>query len=205
MTPLVLADPPSWRGAANARNLTSAALRMTYRLQPHGAHHVGTSGALLMVTRSEAVLAGSVLRALAPRPIHVVANAAMSQAVPLGVLTAAGDVPLSGPYAVTTQRTVLAALLDERAVALAGSTVPVGYLVALTGVAVMPVVLFGAEGKVATDPPRPRTRIDVYFAPPVAITVTGDPLRSSTRAAVAEQVRQIVADAEQVAAQRSGR
>ena len=50
MTPLVLADPPSWRGAANARNLTSAALRMTYRLQPHGAHHVGTNWPLLRVT-----------------------------------------------------------------------------------------------------------------------------------------------------------
>lgn len=205
MAPLVLVEPPTWHGAAHARNLTSAALRMTYRLAPHGAHLVGTSGPLLMVTRCEGLLAGAVLRALCPRPIHVVANAAMDTAVPHGVLTAAGDVPISGDAAIRTQRVALAALADERAVVVAGAAVPVGYLVAVAGVEVMPVVIFGAEGKVPTDPPRPRSRIDVYFAPPVAITVPGDPLRASTRAAVAEQVRQIVADAEELAAMRSGR
>ena len=44
-------EPPSWSGAAHARNLASAGLRMTYRIQVHGTHHVGTSGALLLVTR----------------------------------------------------------------------------------------------------------------------------------------------------------
>ena len=205
MPPLVVVDPPSWQGAANARNLTALALRLAYRLHPHGAHHVGTSGALLMVARCEGVLAGSVLRALCPRPIHVVANEAMDVALPHGAMVRSGDVPISGPFAVATQRTALAALADERAVAVVGAAVPVGYLVAATGVEVMPVVLFGAQDQVLTDPPRPRSRIDVYFAPPVAITVQGDPLRSATRAAVAEQVRQIVADAEHLAAQRSGR
>ena len=85
-----------------------------------------------------------------------------------------------------------------------GAAVPVGYLVAMTGVPVMPVVLLGAEGRVATDPPRPRSRIDAYFAPAVTLDVTGDPLRASTRASVEEQVRQLVSDAEKVAAMRSG-
>jgi hypothetical protein len=204
MTPLVEVEAPSWHGAAHARNLTSAALRMTYQLRPHGAHNVGTAGPLLMVTRCEAVLAGSLVRALSPRPIHVIANEAMNRAVPWGVLTSAGDIPVSGPYAVATQRTALAALADERAVLLAGSAVSAGYLASSSGVMVMPVVLLGADGTVPTDPPRPRSRIDVFFMPPATVSAPGDPLRSNTRSALVEQVRQLVADAEQVAVMRMG-
>ena len=195
-------EPPSWTGAANARNLASAALRMTYRVRAHGAHHVSTSGALLMVTRCEGVLAGALVHATAPRPVHVVANEAMDRALPERALSAAGDIRLTGPAAVLTQRRALAALHDERAVVVAGSIVPVGYLVAVTGVAVMPVVLLGAVGRVPTDPPRPRSRIDVFFAPPVTLEVSGDPLRTTTRSAVAEQVRQLLADAEELASMR---
>lgn len=199
---VVAVEPPSWTGAANARSLASAALRMTYQLRVHGSHYVGTSGALLMVTSCEGVLAGALLHATAPRPVHVVANEAMNAALPDKVLASAGDVRLTGPAAVLTQRRALAALRDERGVVVAGSTVPVGYLVGVTGVAVMPVVLLGAVGRVATDPPRPRSRIDVFFAPPVTLTVTGDPLRTTTRAAVDEQVRQLLADAEELASMR---
>jgi 1-acyl-sn-glycerol-3-phosphate acyltransferase len=197
-------EPPSWSGAAHARNIAGAALRMTYQVRQHGAHHVGTSGPLLLVCRSEGILAGAVLHATVPRPVHVVANEAMSKALRQGMMAKAGVIPVTAPTAVEAQHRALAALRDERAVVVTGSTVPVGYLVAMTGVAVMPVVLFGAEGRVATDPPRPRSRIDVYFAPAVALDVTGDPLRTSTRASIEEQVRQLVSDAEELAAMRSG-
>jgi hypothetical protein len=198
-------EPPSWSSAAHTRNLASAALRMTYRLRAFGAHHVGTTGPLLLVTGCEGMLAAAVLHAVAPRPIHVVANEAMMRVFPDPVLAAAGDIPVSGPAAILTQHRALAALLDGRAVAVAGTTVPVGYLIGVSGVTVMPVVLLGAVGRVPTDPPRPRSRIDVFFAPPVAVTVPGDPLRTSTRAAVAEQVRQLISDAEELAGRRSGR
>lgn len=198
----VAVDPPSWTAAANARNLASAALRMSYQLRAHGAHFVGTTGPLLMVTSCEGVLAGALIHATAPRPVHVVANEAMDHALPERVLSAAGDIRLSGPASILTQRRALAALEDGRAVVVAGSAAPVGYLVAVSGVAVMPVVLLGAVGRVATDPPRPRSRIDVFYAPPVALTVTGDPLRTTTRAAVEEQVRQVLVDAEELAAMR---
>ena len=198
----VAVDPPSWTAAANARNLASAALRMSYQLRAHGAHFVGTTGPLLMVTSCEGVLAGALIHATAPRPVHVVANEAMDHALPERVLSAAGDIRLSGPASILTQRRALAALDDGRAVVVAGSAAPVGYLVAVSGVAVMPVVLPGAVGRVATDPPRPRSRIDVFYAPPVALTVTGDPLRTTTRAAVEEQVRQLLVDAEELAAMR---
>ena len=195
-------EPPSWTGAANARNLASAALRMTYQLRVHGSHFVGTSGALLMVTQCEGLLAGALVHATSPRPVHVVANEAMNTALPYRVLSAAGDIGLSGPGALLTQRRALAALRDDRAVVVAGSAVSLGYLGAVSGVAVMPVVLLGAVGKIPTDPPRPRSRIDVFYAPPVALTVTGDPLRTSTRTAVVEQVRQLLADAEELAEMR---
>jgi endonuclease YncB( thermonuclease family) len=155
-----------------------------------------------MVTSCEGVLAGALIHATAPRPVHVVANEAMDHALPERVLSAAGDIRLSGPASILTQRRALAALEDGRAVVVAGSAAPVGYLVAVSGVAVMPVVLLGAVGRVATDPPRPRSRIDVFYAPPVALTVTGDPLRTTTRAAVEEQVRQVLVDAEELAAMR---
>ena len=198
-------EPPSWSGAAHARNIASPALRMTYQLRQHGAHHVGTSGALLMVCRSEGMLAGAVLHASVPRPVHVVANEAMGKALRQGMMTRAGVIPVVAPTAIEAQRVAIAALADERAVIVTGSACPTGYILASTRVPVMPVVLLGAEGRVPTDPPRPRSRIDVYFTEPVTIEVPGDPLHPATRIAVEEQIRQVVADAEERAALRVGR
>lgn len=198
-------EPPSWSGAAHARNIASAALRMTYQLRAHGAHHVGTSGPLVMVCRSEGILAGAVLHATVPRPVHVVANEAMTSALRQGMMAKAGVIPVVAPTAVDAQHRALAALQDERAVVLTGTTVAPGYLVAMSGAPVMPVVMLGAEGRVPTDPPRPRARIDVYYFEPVEVHASGDPWRVSTRAAVDERIRQILSDAEQVAAMRSGR
>lgn len=202
---LELGAMPSWSAAAHARNLSGAALRMGYRLEIHGAHHLGTSGALLIVSRCESMLAGALVHAVAPRPVHVVANQAMSAALRGRGLDASGDIGLSGPGAVHTQQRALAALLDDRAVAIVGSATPRGYLAARAGAPIAPVVILGAEGRVVTDPPRPRTRISVYAFEPIAIDVPGDPLRPATRAAVEEQIRQAVADAEAQAGLRSGR
>lgn len=198
-------EPPSWSGAAHARNIASAALRMTYQLRIHGAHHVGTSGPLLMICRSEGILTGAVLHASVPRPVHVVANEAMSKALRQGMMAKAGVIAVSAPTAVEAQHRALAALQDERAVVLTGSMISPGYLVAMTGVPVMPVVMFGAEGRVATDPPRPRSRIDVYYTEPTPIEVVGEPWRVATRAAIDERVRQVLSDAERVAVMRAGR
>lgn len=198
-------EPPSWSGAAHARNLASAALRMTYQLRPHGAHHVGTSGPLLMVCRSEGMLAGAILHATLPRPVHVVANEAMGKALRQGMMTKAGVIPVSSETAIEAQHRARAALEDDRAVVITGSACPTGYLIATCAVPVLPVVMLGAEGRVPTDPPRPRSRIDVYFMPPVTIEVPGEPLRASTRAAIEEQVRQVVSDAEAQAMMRAGR
>jgi hypothetical protein len=128
----------------------------------------------------------------------------MSASLRQGMMTKAGVIPIVLPTAIDAQRQALAALEDERAVVITGAALPVGYLVATTRVPVMPVVVLGAEGRVPTDPPRPRSRIDVYYSQPVHIEVTGDPLRASTRAAIEEQVRQLSFDAEAVARMRAG-
>lgn len=196
---------PSWSGAAHARNLASAAMRVTYRLHAHGAHHADGSGAAILLCSNEGLLAGALIHATVPRPVHVVANAAMMAAIRQGLMAKAGVIPVREATAVAAQRAARAALLDDRAVAFTGSLVNPAYLVALTGVPIVPVVMLGAEGRVPTDPPRPRTRIDVYFFEPVQVEVDGDPRRASTRTAVTEQVRQVLVDAERAAAVRSGR
>ncbi|MFY9232189.1 MAG: hypothetical protein WAO50_09815 [Candidatus Nanopelagicales bacterium] len=196
---------PSWSGAAHARNLASAAMRISYKVHPHGNHHVGNTGAAILYCRSEGILVGSLLHATVPRPIHVVANAAMTAALRQGMLTRAGVIPVRDETAIEAQRSARVALEDERAVALTGSAVHPAYLLATTGAPLVPVVMLGAEGRVPTDPPRPRTRIDVYFFDPVPIRVAGDPLKASVRAAIDERVRQAMDDAEGMAALRSGR
>ncbi len=198
-------DLPSWTGAAHARNLASTAMRVTYKVHPHGNHHVGTSGPVLLVTRSESLLAGTLLHATVPRPVHVVANAAMSSALRQGMLTRAGVIPVRSDVAIDAQRIARLAIEDDRAVALTGSTVHPAYLAAVTGAPIVPVVMLGAEGRVPTDPPRPRSRIDVYYFDPVTVSVTGDPLAVGTRSAISERIRQVLDDAEEQAARRSGR
>lgn len=196
---------PSWSGAAHARNLASAAMRVTYKVHPHGNHNVGTSGPTLLVTRSESLLVGTLIHATVPRPVHVVANAAMSSALRQGMLTRAGVIPVRSDTAIEAQRVARRAIEDDRAVALTGSSVNPAYLVAVTGAPVVPVVMLGAEGRVPTDPPRPRSRIDVYYFEPVTISVDADPLAVGTRAAIGERIRQVLDDAEEQAARRSGR
>ncbi|MBI1350681.1 MAG: hypothetical protein GC156_06130 [Actinomycetales bacterium] len=203
---MILAEPPSWTGAAHARNLSSAALRLGYSLGVHGAHHVGSIGPLVMVCRGgEGLLAGSILQATVTRPVHVVANEAMGATLGEGVMQKAGMIPVHPPFAIDAQRQAMAAVLDDRAVAVTGSGFPVGYLLAATGAPVMAVTMIGAVGRVPTDPPRPRSRIEVYYAEPVRLAVADDPLRPATRAAVEEQVRQIVADHAEESLRRSGR
>lgn len=195
---------PSWYAAAHTRNLASLALHQLYRLRAHGAFHVGTDGPLLLVVPSEAVLAGVVVQAVAPRPVHVVVSTAAMTALPPVLRRVTGAIGVDAPTAVAAQHAARAALEDGRVVAVCGATVSAGYLVATTGVPVVPVTLLGVDGRVVSDPPRPGAQIDAYFVPPVRIDVPGEPLRVSTRAVVDENVRQVVADATEQAQRRAG-
>ena len=195
---------PSWTAAAHTRNLASLVLHRLYRLRAHGAFHVGTDGPMLLVVPSEAALAGLVVQAVAPRPVHVLAGPATMAAMPAGLLRATGTIATQAPTAVAAQQAAREALVDGRAVAVCGETSAVSYLAAVTGAPVLAVVLLGVDGRVPADPPPPRAQIDAYFTAPVPIEVPGDPQRSTTRLAVAEEVRQVVADATDQAHLRAG-
>ena len=196
---------PAWYAAAHARNLGAAALRMVYRLQGHGMHALGTQGPLIVVCPSEAVLAAPVLIALAPRPIHVLPNAALSTVASPTVLERIGAIAVHAPTAIDAQRSALQALNDGRAVAVVGSQVDPGWLLAMSGAPLVVVTLLGESGAVSTDPPRPGARIQAYAFGPVSVEIPGDPLRTSVREAVGERVRQSVADATEWAERRAGR
>lgn len=195
---------PRWYAAAHARNLSAAALRLTYRIQGHGMHHLGTSGPLVVVCSSESVLAGALLQALAPRPLHVLPNAAMSRLLSPGVLAATGSIPVEVPTAIDAQRAALAALADGRAVAVVGAAVPASWLLAASGAPMAAVTLLGESGRVPADPARPGARIRAYGSEQVVLDIPGDPLRASVRAAIDERMRQILDDAHEVAERRAG-
>ena len=165
---------------------------------------MGLTGPLILVCSSEAIIAGAVIQAIAPRPVHVVPNAAMSAAVPAVALHASGAIVPTSTAAITAQESALEALLDGRAVALVGSLVDPAWLVATSGAPVLCVTLVGEQGRVPTDPPRLRSLIRAYVSDQHAIAVSGDPLSVSTRAAVTERLRQLIADADDQALRRAG-
>lgn len=195
---------PSWSAAANIRNLSATGLGLAYRLRVHGAHHIGTSGPLVIVCPSEGILAGALLQAISPRPVHVLANAAMRTVLPAAVLAATGSIVPEGETGVLAQFQALEALRDGRAVAAVGALVDPAWLVATSGAPVLCVTLVGEQGRVPTDPPRIRSRIGAYVSQQQVIEEHGDPLRVSTRAAVAERIRQVVTDAGEQALRRAG-
>lgn len=196
---------PSWYAAAHTRNLAGLVLSRAYRLRAYGAFHLGTEGPLVVVVPDETVLAGLLVQAVAPRPVHVMANDAMSAVLPGGFVRATGTIPVASPAGVDAQHAAREALEDGRAVAVCGARVSAAYLVAVTAAPVAVVTILGAEGRVPTDPPPPRTQIDVYASAPVRIEAGGEPLRATTRQAVEERIRQVTADANEQARRRAGR
>jgi len=195
---------PSWRGAAHVRNLSAGGLGLLYRLQAFGAHHIGTAGPLIVLCPSEAVLAGTVLQAIAPRPLHLIPNAAMTAVVPTPILSSLGAIVPSSTAAIAAQEAALQAIADNRAVAIVGSLVDPAWLVAVSRAPVVCVTLVGEQGRVPTDPPRIRSRVRAYVSMQHQVAVAGDPLHVSTRAAVTEQLRQLRADADDQALRRAG-
>jgi hypothetical protein len=195
---------PSWRGAAHVRNLSSTGLRWAYRMQAFGAHHIGTSGRVIVLCPSEGVLAGPLLQAISPRPIHVVANAAMIKALPPRVLEATGGLVPVGATAIRAQLSAADALADGRVVAVVGSQVDPAWLVAMSHAPVVCVTLVGEQGRVSTDPPRIGSPIRAYVSAQHRLPTLGDPLRASTRAAVTEKLRQVTTDADDQALRRAG-
>lgn len=210
--------PPSWSGAAHARNLVGLALRAAYRIRVHGLHRVPLDGPLLLVANHTGPLDGPVLLGTAPRPVHVVDDVSAWPPVVARAARAGGAIPTGrDPLGRDALAAAVAALADpDRAVAVFPEGVPgpgdarqvrpgVGYLVARTGVAVLPVAVLGGRGRNPVDPPRPRSVVEVVYGDPVVIPVAGDPRRRRVCGVAAEAVRQLLADHVAAAVARTGR
>ncbi|CAB4882361.1 MAG: hypothetical protein F2793_07210 [Actinobacteria bacterium] len=182
------------RRAANARNLGGLALRAMYRIRVIGLEHLPVAGPVLIVGHCPEILAGAVIKAMACRPVHVIGGDAVQMALPARGLRLIGDIPRVGA-GIGAARMAQALLMEGGAVAVLGSSPPVGYLVAISNAPVVPVVVIGAAGRVPTDPPAPGTRIDVVFSPASLIPTSGDPCAERVVLDAGERVRQIVADA----------
>lgn len=191
------------RAAANARTLGGPAVRMLYRIEVFGVHELPARGPLLVVGDQPELLAGTVIKAVAPRPMHVIASEAVARVMPPGVIGLAGDIVNPAP-GISAAEEALSLLECGEAVVVLGDQPAVGYLAAASRAPIATVAVFGAAGRVPTDPPALRTRIDVRFGPATQIEVPGDPLELAVIRGVGEQVRQHLADARAVAWARHG-
>lgn len=180
--------------AATARNLTGPALRALYRLEVDGADRVPAIGALVLQIDGEGVLAGPVLKAVSPRPVHTVVSGALGQVLMGHSPSWAGDIALDG-HGFAAFTTAAAHLQQGHAVAILGDPPILGMLLAATGASIQTVTISGAGGRVATDPPKPRSRIGIVFAAPITISPSGDPCALAAVQQLSEQVRQARADA----------
>jgi hypothetical protein len=180
--------------AATVRNLTSPALKAMYNLEVVGVHQIPATGPVIFDIAGSGVLVAPVVNACSTRPIHVVIDGALRQVLTKKTRYLGGDIVLDEPGfgAMTKARH----LLDQgAAVGLMGPFPSLGHLVAATGASVVPVSVTGAGGKVATDPPRPGSRIGILFQAPIQISPVGDPCALATVQTVGELVRQARADA----------
>ena len=194
---------PTLRAAANARTVAGPLLRTAYPIQVWGAHHIPTQGPLLLVGDQPELLAVALVKAAAPRPIHVIATPSVMQAIPARIIRAAGDIACVEP-GIGAANDGLGILRDGGAVAVLGAIPAIGYLAAVSGAPVGTVVVHDAAGRVATDPPPLRRRIGVRFGPSTRIPIDGDPCALSTIRATGERIRQLLVDAQEQALARHG-
>jgi hypothetical protein len=180
--------------AATFRNLSAPALKAVYQLHEQGSDLVPLSGPLILLIEGDGLLVVPVLKALTPRPVHVVVAGALGQVLAGHSSGFGGDVTLISPGFEATQE-ALSYLQEGQAVGIMGDFPLVGYLIAMTGARVQPVAISGAGGKVATDPPRPRSKVGILYDAPLHISPNGDPCALATIQQVGEQVRQARVDA----------
>ncbi len=175
--------------------LSSSAIRFVYRLRTSGQSLVPASGPVIFHVEGDALLSCPAVRAVAPRPAHLIVSGSLNEVFLGSTQVVAGDISLEG-FGFAAAEQAIAALNAGEAVIFVGDQPPLGYLVAATGAAVVPVRVTGAGGRVRTDPPKPGSRISIVFEAPIQIAVTGDPCALATVQAAAEQVRQARADAQ---------
>lgn len=170
--------------AAHTRSLGKAAVRAAYRVDVQGSELVPATGPLVIGIIGKGPVVGPLVATGLPRPIHIFG---MPQALG-GLSPHAGSreareildhggavgVPVNEPA-----DRALAAFLALRARA-----------------PFLPLVVLGAHGKFEADPPRLRSMVRMVALPPITLPASGDPCAWPVVRDAAEQVRQVLADAE---------
>ncbi|CAB4716338.1 unannotated protein [freshwater metagenome] len=187
--------------AAHSRNIGALLARAAYRVEVHGRHHVPTSGPVMLVGSDLNLFSAAIVASVACRPIHTLIPGALAQR---------GDIPVISP-GIAAARWALELLEAGAAIMVTTDVPPLGYVLAHGSVSITPVVVIGGSGKVADDPPRLRSKIEVYFCAPSTIPGSASEFGSSDPCAfrvvqgLSERVRQLTSDARNESARRSGR
>ncbi|MDO8731313.1 MAG: hypothetical protein Q7L55_01875 [Actinomycetota bacterium] len=176
-------------------SLSASALKFIYRLRISGQSLVPASGPVIFHIEGDELLSGPALKAVAPRPVQFIVSGALNKVFLGRSQILAGDISMEG-FGFGAAEEAISVLKSGGSVAFVGEHPPLGYLVAASGAAIVPVRVTGAGGRVRTDPPKPGSPISIVFEAPIEIAVQGDPCALATVQEVAEQVRQARADAQ---------
>lgn len=186
--------------AAHTRNIGALLARAAYRVSVHGRHHVPAQGPVVIVAPGLNLVSAGIVASVASRPIHLLAPSA---------LPALGDIPVIAP-GITAARWALELLAAGAAIMVTTEVPPLGYLLAARPASIISVVVIGGSGKVANDPPRLRSKIEVYFSAPREIAVGAiktdavDPCSLRVVQDLDECARQLAADALSESVKRNG-
>ncbi len=204
-------------GVAHARNLIGPLLTGFYRLRITGVHHLPPHGGVLLVSDQHGLLDPTILATGLTRPVRVLTHASDSAPRWSGLTAALGRIEVEPDHSVwpALQLGVKALRAGEAAGVFISSpfgapavTPPAAlaaYLHARSQVPILAVTLFATSGSRPTDLPRPRSVIECHIAPPVDLPVPDDPVSLMLLRQHAERIRQICADARELATDRTGR
>ena len=185
---------------ASARNLLGPLVRSTYRVRVAGGHSVPRQGGVLVLSTYSGIFDSMILATNLTRPVAVLVG---EGGVPPTWRQAIGRIVVPAERPGEALREAVGLLRSGHAVAMfpegcagAGGEFGAGaaYLQARTGVPVVPVALIGSAGSRSTDPPRPRSTIDVLVGESFTPPAVKDSARRAEVAAIAEQMRQRFTD-----------
>jgi len=185
------------------RLLFTAAFRVTVR----GTEHIPTIGPVLIAGNHSGFLDGPLVAAFAPREVRIVAKAELYHGAAGRFLHLVGQIPVHRGHPDRAALRAGVRVLSEGGVLgifpegtrgtgdLSRVQGGAAYLLLRAPAPVVPVVCVGTDQAMPRGGrPRWRSPVEIVFGPPAWLDLTAGPRSRSTVAAVAEQVRVVLAD-----------